>query len=62
MIWRHKSLLRAKGCEARYYEFNFGHSDDEFQTLATELLALVGAGRVKTNVKRNRFLNEKGLQ
>jgi len=46
-----RDVLRAKGYEAQYYEFNGGHSDGQYQTLANGLLALAGTGRVKANVK-----------
>ncbi len=46
-----RDVLIAKGYEVRYYEFNGGHSDGRYQTLANGLLALVGTGKVKANVK-----------
>ena len=46
-----RDVLIAKGYEVRYYEFNGGHSDGRYQTLANGLLALVGTGRVKANTK-----------
>ncbi len=46
-----RDVLRAKGYEVRYYEFNGGHSDGQFQTLANGLLALLGSGSVKANLR-----------
>jgi enterochelin esterase-like enzyme len=46
-----RDVLRAKGYEVNYYEFNGGHSDPRFQTLANGLLALMGTGSVKANTR-----------
>jgi len=46
-----RDVLRAKGYEVNYFEFNGGHSDPRFQTLANGLLALIGTGNVKANTR-----------
>ena len=46
-----RDVLRAKGYEVNYYEFNGGHSDPRFQTLANGLLALIGTGGIRANTR-----------
>jgi len=45
-----RDVLRAKGYDVQYFEFNGGHSDPRFQTLANGLLALIGTGKIKPAV------------